>query len=114
MLAVALLVDLVPLWIFAGLIRDWARYEGVRPRWYRWIAVVGWLLGLLSAHAGAVIVTARLVPPGREWTPWVGFFTFLLAGLVGASIAPGLAYLALRLRTGHHPDYEPLAADDDE
>jgi hypothetical protein len=114
MLVVAFLVDLIPLWVFAGLIRDWARYEGVCPLWYRWIAVVGWLFGLVSAHTAAVILTARLLPPAREWAVWVGFATFLLAGLIGATIAPALAYLSLRLRTGHHPDYEPVGAVDDD
>ena len=112
--AVAVMVDLIPLLVFAGLIRDWARYEGVRALWYRWIAVVGWLLGLVSAHAAAVILSDYLLPGVRPWAVVVRVATFFLAGLVGAAIAPALAYVALRLRTGHHPDFEPIAADDDD
>src|SRR5438067_330034 len=104
MLLVALLIDLVPLWVFHGLISDWARYEGIRPLSYRWIAVVGWVFGLLTGHVAGVVLAARVL----KSSDWVGFFAFLLGGLIGAGIAPGLTYLALRARTGHDPDYEPL------
>jgi hypothetical protein len=106
-LFVALLIDVVPLWVFHGLLVDWARYERVRAGSFRWIAFVGWGLGLLAGHAAGVVVAARVL----RSNDWVGFFVFLLGGLIGASIAPGLSYLALRARTRHDPDYEPLDED---
>jgi hypothetical protein len=110
----AVMVDLIPLLVFAGLIRDWARYEGVRPLGYRWIAVVGWLFGMVSGHAGAIILSEHLDPGVRPWAVGVRVVTFYLGGLAGATIAPALAYVALRLCTGHHPDFEPIAADDED
>jgi hypothetical protein len=104
---VFLLIDVVPLWLFLQRISTQATKCRVRPAWYFHFAEIGWFLGLLSMYVlvGTLLV---LISKSTEVRDWIVFWAFLLAGLVGGTIAPAASYVALRMRTASDPDYGPL------
>jgi hypothetical protein len=104
---VALIIDAIPLWFFWHLISARARLWRVKSVWYFCFAGVGSVLGLVSTYA-ALFVLFVSATKTADVNDWIVFFSFLLGGLVGASIAPAASYLVLRMRTSSNPDYGPL------
>ena len=104
LLAFALLLDAVPLWLFTGLISEHARAARVRSVWFLCAAAVSWLLGLLAAYIGLAMLFVRAAGV-YEVSDRVIFFSLLVGGLIGAGMGPGVTYLYLRMRTTGDPDY---------
>jgi hypothetical protein len=98
------LLLLVPVLHLSERISRQANRGGIAGTPYLWTAIVGSFVGWMSANVIAVVVSN--MPVSRRFPDYAIYACFIALCLVGATLAPALCYLLVRMRTARDPDYD--------